>query len=619
MSEPKDIIFLPKTAEDGQEVADIFGNIWEFNTEQQEWVKTRFLQDSDVVTEENDGLITPEIFSFIDDLEDDVNDGVYDWMKLRVNDELNFGYFYYFYSSDRLIKFKPLLDVDGKMKLFIEINKRELHRKLLLRTCVGPKGLKGQDGDDGRTGDPARNEIFVDPIAINGNELLFVINNVTAPIDTNISVRLFRNGSEKIEVIIPLDPTEPVSFISEDFAIDETASNAVYDIEDEKASGLIVLSDDVFDGDWQLKARQIGPDGDPGEDGSDFLTVEDTIVDDPLITYQSSLINMRNSGDTLFKMTTDVTGDICVGILTPVLTEACGSDIAGLSFRSVLENPLVAVERSTKNCREIDKFKFVAQDFRPDLTFPHWVPTKQCMDQQRFDLAYLDWVNETSPQAPFTFLNDPRPDETCCQDKLFLCPNAGDACQISGTVGSPVDISDPTDFTDPVDPSPPPVSPSPSPLLDHGAAAVLGVEALLEGTVSNIDPYKTNTLSGQMVNDTTTGEVTETILNLENRVNNISYIHTFWNKMITANVEDANVYLIIKPLTSPGGVASKSNVGDPIKIPIDLSIKSDLREQIGLGMFVNRSEPTYGFVFSLASDHEDDFRVEGDLASAFVY
>ena len=72
--DPKDITFLPKNAEDGQEVADTVGNVWEFNTEQQEWIKTRFLQDSDVVTEENDGLITPEIFSFIDVRPDPGND-----------------------------------------------------------------------------------------------------------------------------------------------------------------------------------------------------------------------------------------------------------------------------------------------------------------------------------------------------------------------------------------------------------------------------------------------------------------------------------------------------------------------------------------------------------------
>jgi hypothetical protein len=618
MTDPREIMFLPKDAEDGQEVADVFGNVWEYNTEQQEWIRTRFLQDSELVTETNDGLITPEIFTFIEDISDDVDDGVYDWMKLRTSpDSMEFGYFYYFYSSDKLIKFKPLLDIDGKMKLFIEINKRELHRKLLLKTCWGPKGARGLVGDTGSTGDPAKNEVFRNPKSVSGDTLEFEVS-VATPIGTDISVRLFKDGLEQIEVIVPLSPSDPVTYDSDTFVIDTDASDASYDITAEIVSGTVVLVGDTFEDEWQLKARQIGPDGNAGADGSDFLTTENTILADSLITYNSSLVNMRNSGNTIFKLLSDITNEICVGILIPVLNRACNSDVAGLGFTSVTANPLIALERTANSCKDIGKFKFTPIEYKPALDFPHWVPTKQCMDQQRYDLSYLDWVSETSPQAPFQFLNDPRPDETCCQDKMFHCSNAGDACQVSGSIGMPTDV-------EPVDPSPSPgtgtgpsPSPSPSIIVSSGAQA-LGIQASLEGTISNIDPYKMNTFSGEMVNDTSTGEITETILNLENRVTKISYIHTFWNKMVKSSVEDANVYLAIKPIISPGGLNKRQKIGEPIKIPIDLSVKADLREQIGLGIFVNREESVYGLILSLASDHDGDIRLEGDLASIFIY
>ena len=89
---------LPLTGvKDGDQIIDAHGNIYEFNTEQKTWVFLGQIQEPPIVTEQNDGLVSPPIFDKLTLIQKLKDRGIsFDPFKLATEAET--PYFYFFYS-----------------------------------------------------------------------------------------------------------------------------------------------------------------------------------------------------------------------------------------------------------------------------------------------------------------------------------------------------------------------------------------------------------------------------------------------------------------------------------------------------------------------------------------
>lgn len=195
---------LPKKGTDEQIVCDRYGNQWQYDAETKSWIPKGFTSVQQIVTEDNDGIITPEIFERLAQLRAYSADNDLTPFKLLPGID---AYWYYFKSSDRLIKFDP----EGNDSLRIEVDKGRLFQILQKERCMGVRGPTGLTGDTGRAGKPGPEELCFSP-HIEGNRLDFAIFTPTpllvdgSPIQLpggnvpNISVRLFRTEPGHVEL-----------------------------------------------------------------------------------------------------------------------------------------------------------------------------------------------------------------------------------------------------------------------------------------------------------------------------------------------------------------------------------------------------------------------------------
>lgn len=194
---------LPRNPTDGTEVSDRYGNRWQYTAESNAWISKGVIASYSIATEEQSGLIDPTIFTKLKNLK--IYADNYDLtttLKILPGRD---AYWYYFRSSDKLIKFKP----EGESSLRIEIDKGRLYQILSKSRRVGPRGQQGDTGPAGRNGlpgticDPSGGEPCYTPSAVDKNRLDFAIYTPTPltldgpiPLPNNktpdVSVRLFK-------------------------------------------------------------------------------------------------------------------------------------------------------------------------------------------------------------------------------------------------------------------------------------------------------------------------------------------------------------------------------------------------------------------------------------------
>jgi len=187
---------LPRNGQDGQEICDAYGNRWRFDAESKGWISAGKISSVPDVSEDNDGLVTPDIFENLRRLESysNSNPDLRPFKLLPGRD----AYWYYFRSSDKLFRFRQ----EGENCLRIEIDKGRFFQILMKQVCPGSKGPKGEQGDKGLDGTPGAPELCYSPSAIVDNRLDFAIfvptpltvsGPVTLPsnIVPDVSVRLF--------------------------------------------------------------------------------------------------------------------------------------------------------------------------------------------------------------------------------------------------------------------------------------------------------------------------------------------------------------------------------------------------------------------------------------------
>lgn len=411
--------------EDGAQVIDVHGAVWEFQQRERTWIFKGIIAEPELVTTEQPGLIPPSIFRKLSLLRSLKDAGVsFASFKIGAPDSPK-PYFYLFNSSDSSIKFKP--EPPGKLRL--EIDRERLYSQLVYRCCPGPRGDKGLDGFDGNDGLPAANEVFRTPLAT--TDSTFVIDTaVAAPIDTPISIRIFREDEQIAELIVPIDGSAPeLTLLDSALDIEETSLEASYDVTSERLRASIKFTAGADDIDELLfKARQKGPEGRIGVDGLSILQIVNLPIADPAILAKEVAVSIRR---------TEPDGDISVLKQQPT-EEVCVSKLKlseELQVGPLNELNIAAVEVTIRDCKTIGRFKFDADVETPPLILPQWTPLKDCRESSFFFMYNFEWWKRTDPRYLFTILPDPIPAERCCQDDFFFCPNVSDGpCSVQGSV-----------------------------------------------------------------------------------------------------------------------------------------------------------------------------------------
>ena len=528
MGDPTSKPKLPTVGAADGECVIIDGCVYEFNAEKNEWISKGVIPNPGAVSFQEDGLVTPDVFRKLSLIQELIEKG-FDFSSFKLDSGNPDPYFYYFHSTDDLIKFVPekiaepkevrgagnilgisagsssttvtittdattfvtnafagleletkygsfeiisntvnqivvkgdnstgfnetSLRVGDRVKavktekinhqLRIEIDKGRLYQKLVRNCCVGPKGAQGQQGDTGTSGEAASSEVFQLPSNVTDGS--FSWNTiVNTPIDTPISLRIFREGDDEtiiIEVIHPLDGTSPMILINDEtISVEVSSAEVEFRTTSNRFLGSLVVTaggDDIDT--WRFKARQKGPKGKSGEAGKPFLEVIEQILDDTTIRGTEAIISMRKSalGDIIFFNNTLFT-EIPVANL---------SAIDGDSISDILSDRFTAVQVTVREAKDIGFFQFVPSEFiTPILDIPLWTPTSDCVQARRWSQYRFDWYNRSDPTYLFSITPTPKPPEQCCQEDFFFCPNVGDnPCEIQGEPKPPIPLPVPCD------------------------------------------------------------------------------------------------------------------------------------------------------------------------------
>lgn len=190
----------------GTEICDRYGNKWFYDAGQDGWISKGLIEAPQTVTEQQSGLISPDIFDKLEKLKVLVDSG-HNFSPLKLSPATD-AYWYYFRSSDKQYRFKA----EGPDCLRIEVDRARLFTNLLKLRCPGdrgPTGCKGEDGNDGTPAAPEecyapsnKTDVQIDfaiyvptPIGIDGSGARIIAKR--AP---EISVRLFRVDAEYVDV-----------------------------------------------------------------------------------------------------------------------------------------------------------------------------------------------------------------------------------------------------------------------------------------------------------------------------------------------------------------------------------------------------------------------------------
>lgn len=457
---------LPRHPEDGQIICDRYGNKWRYSISLDTWTLQGLDFEVPLVSETNDGIISPEIYNKLTVLGTILQNYPY---TLKINPATD-AYWYLFRSSNKLIKFSK----EDTSNLRIELDTGRLYQLLSKISCQGRRGEIGDNGPIGDRGNPATPEKY-HKAKTNGTTLEVAVA-VPTPIDTPISIRLYRvnapyavtpvalqgcnlepspiatlstgNYRPYIDIDLLVGGT-PVVVIDVLNQVDVNEINLSYNVETGTLCGTIGGIQPWGDK-WLFKARQRGMVGDDGRDAPDFLEVEEVTVDDGLLKALQPLTSLRLSNDKRIIYTIRQTCDkVCVQKLkfAPNSGSIVPSSLFVLNSQTKLLD-LVALQRSTDDCKDIvtysHEFQFAEA---PALELPSWTPVPGCLTKRHFNKMDYNWVGLTgqannwdaldgmiNSKYPWDILlqSEPEVDE-CCQEDLFYIKNPNDCEGLDGT------------------------------------------------------------------------------------------------------------------------------------------------------------------------------------------
>lgn len=136
---------------DGDQIIDAQGNVWEYNLERNEWIYRGVIPDPITVTEQEDGLVPPDVLRKLVLLQELMERG-FDFSAFKITNGANPSpYYYYFHSGDGLIDFIPekhetpkevrLADIITEVIVLVGQNSTQI--KLLTNTSMGVDAYAG--------------------------------------------------------------------------------------------------------------------------------------------------------------------------------------------------------------------------------------------------------------------------------------------------------------------------------------------------------------------------------------------------------------------------------------------------------------------------------------------
>ena len=350
-----------------------------FNREDNTWKLFGSLIKEKVVGCNVNGLITPRIVCKLLLLQSLFNNNKF--KSFQLNDRK--AYFYLFNNSDHCIKFI----FDGS-NLFVEINKSVLINKIRSRSfCIGKRGVTGIQGIKGINGSKASKEKFISKI----NKKFEV--DVPTPLDDQpISVRGFTGKKQVFEIFVNLDGN--------------VQSNGYFKS--------LEFSNNILKGEllenYDIKARQRGPIGFNGDDGSNNIIINRIVKNQGDAFPISAVINFRGSNNKM----------VWKNDVVP-FTPFCVFSVKAQSLP--IGKLWVGSEITTRECKDIE---IVSPDAILDkliLDLPLWTPLAGCYDQSRSELAKFDWYKQFD--LPFDILDNPDPKLNSCAVPFWFCGNSG--------------------------------------------------------------------------------------------------------------------------------------------------------------------------------------------------
>jgi len=428
---------------DGTIVIDGSGDRWQYNSKLNTWSCIGTFISAPVVTEANDGLISPPIFTRINAISEAMQDGL-NFNFLKIYPHLA-GYYYLFQSSNHTITFSP----ESSHDLRAEVNRPRLLALLSQLKCPGADGLTGERGDTGPAGTPGKSEIK-HPATLDGSALL--INAIAAStIETPISLRIFKDSSNKSSLTIwqPVNG-DPFVVIYSEF---ELAADSFlhYDNVTSVISGRLISK--AWSGHaWYYKANEIGHKGQRGKDGDGFIDVVENKLVDATVEATTAVISLRTNSlkSDIYFFADGLFPNNCVSKLA--ILHACATT-STISLNTVSDLSLAAVKSTIDDCKTITRFKFAEKQIdTPRLQFVEWTPIEACWTQHQTNqfkwkdftpASIVAWrransdVNQDS-RYPWAIIEPQFPGQRCCQEDFFFCSNVND---VAG--GCPVLVVEP--------------------------------------------------------------------------------------------------------------------------------------------------------------------------------
>lgn len=399
---------LPRRPTVGQIVCDGSGNIWQYDVITNSWVNKGTLDAPPTVTESQDGLVTTDVFDRIDLLKTATNSGnsLPEELKIKPHTDV---YWYLFHSSDKLIKFIP----EDQNILRIEVDRGRLYSYIVSSRCRGPKGETGEKGDPGIDGASNGAETCVEQVTISddGNEIVFEAS-VQTPLTTDISLRLAASPTDDpvIIILVPAIAGAPIiDYVDSSISLNTVAtiSSIRFDNKTGVLSGSFV-SLNGFGGSTCVLAKQKGPDGVKGDDGSCILKPNECSVSYTDIQFTSPIVAIRKgcNDNQLLTMSANLFSTTCVSKLR---FDAASPDYANLFSGGIVNGTTVtgrmlAARKTLDPCKELSGFKFAPiVAARPALELPEWQPQSDCNVEKRAQLSDLNWIPATGAETNQTW------------------------------------------------------------------------------------------------------------------------------------------------------------------------------------------------------------------------
>ena len=441
---------FPPNPTDGQTVASEFGEIFQYDAESDSWIDTGVQISTSLVSDTQNGLISPQIYNLINRIQQLEKDGVsFQYNKIWTGSMKKLPYFYYFHSTDKTISFRYYVDNTKQKRLQIEVNRQRLLNKIMSQSCAGSVGAKGQKGLTGFPGIAANPETPHSAFKVTSDT--FTVRNtiVNTPIDTDISLRIISGTTILIEVLIPISGSGGVTYNSKIQGLVVNVNQSNISFTNSQISGSVVLARGTFNN-WSnliYKVRQKGPTGPAGQDGDSFITISNIITNNDInySEFISALYKSTYSDDMFYTMAKAPISGVYSSSLSmsalpigsyPVSLEISNNTDLQICYYapSGVPNSNPAISTGAGAC---------CVPKAPNITLPSWYPYAACILNDFTSIVQMEWWKDIPQPAinacfdipvPLNILVDAEGSDIeangNCVDNFWLCTNLGDCCPI---------------------------------------------------------------------------------------------------------------------------------------------------------------------------------------------